>query len=90
MLVPDAPPAANLDSPSIAAREGDIVKLTVSSRTPGAVGVHGLSTIQPIYPGKPVVVEFRAIYTGRFPVHFHGIDGAHFELLSINVSAEDR
>lgn len=78
----------NSNGASLAARKGDVVKLTVSSQHAGAVGVHGLSTIDAIHPGKSVVIKFRAIYSGRFPLHFHGTDGSHFELMSINISAD--
>lgn len=85
VVVPDIHPAPGSDTSSVAARKGEAVELLVYSRFPGAVGVHGLSDIEPIHPGEPVAVRFRAIYSGRFPLHFHGIDSSHFELLVIDV-----
>ena len=69
-------------------RLGEVVKLNVSSEQAGAAGVHGLSTIQPMHPGAPITVQFRAIYSGRFPLHFHGTDGSHFELIAVNVTGD--
>ena len=77
-----------LNAPSPAVQSGNVVKLTVSSEQAGAVGVHGLSTIEAIHPGESVVIKFRAIYSGRFPLHFHGTDGSHFELMAVNVTAD--
>lgn len=60
--------------------QGDTVRLILSSPHPGAVGIHGLSDIVPLRPSQEVEISFRAAYKGRFPVHFHGIDGAHLEV----------
>lgn len=87
LRVPDEVASNHSDSPSVVVQSGDVLKLTVSSHQAGAVGVHGLSTIEAIHPGESVVIKFRAIYSGRFPLHFHGTDGSHFELMAINVTA---
>lgn len=87
MVAPDAPPASISTSSSLSVRTGDIVKLTTKSSVAGAVGVHGLSEIKVVQSGGSVDIKFRAIYSGRFPLHFHGIDGSHFELMVINVTS---
>jgi hypothetical protein len=86
--VPDENIPDPVNSPAIDVRLGDIVKLTVRSEQAGAAGVHGLSTIEAIHPGESIAIRFRAIYSGRFPLHFHGTDGSHFELMAINIRAE--
>lgn len=89
VLVPEMTPAYDAVSSSMSVRKGDVVKITVSSRAAGAVGVHGLSPIYAIRPGEPISIKFRAIYSGRFPLHFHGTDGAHFALISIDVGEDN-
>jgi hypothetical protein len=85
VVVPGMTPAYDAVFNSMGARKGDVVTITVRSQTAGAVGVHGLSSIAAIHPGESIAIRFRAIYSGRFPLHFHGTDGAHFALISINV-----
>ena len=82
----DAPYAWS--SPTIAVRLGDVVRLSVFSDQTGAAGVHGLSTIDPVHQGETVAIKFRAVYSGRFPLHFHGTGGSHFELMVLNVTAD--
>jgi len=43
---------------------GNVLKLTVSSEQAGAIGVHGLPTIEAIHLSESVVITFRAIYSG--------------------------
>jgi len=88
--VPADPPPPNVAAPAVSVRQADVVSFAVSSPVEGAVGVHGLSTITPVYPEKPVDVTFRAAFTGRFSLHFHGIDGSHFEVANIEVAANQR
>ena len=88
LRVPREAASNPLNAPSLAVQSGNVVKLTVSSEQAGAVGIHGLSTIEAIHPGESVVIKFRAIYSGRFPLHFHGTDGSHFELMAVNVTAD--
>jgi hypothetical protein len=88
--VPSENTSGTWNSPAVDVRLGDVVKLTVISKQAGAVGVHGLSTIEAIHPGESVAIKFRSIYSGRFPLHFHGTDGSHFELMAINITADAR
>ena len=37
-------------------------------------------------PGERATLRFRAIYSGRFPLHFHGVDGSHIGVWALNVS----
>jgi hypothetical protein len=84
-LVPTEPPLPDSIQHLVELAKGSVVSISVSSPHAGAVGIHGLTDIAPIYPGKSVVLTFRAAFTGRFPLHFHGIDGAHFEISSLEI-----
>jgi hypothetical protein len=68
-------------------RAGSIVEFRVHSAEAVAVGVHGLSEIVPIESHGEARIRFRAIYTGRFPLHVHGMDGSHYEIAAIEVMA---
>ncbi|MCE4547961.1 MULTISPECIES: hypothetical protein [Burkholderiaceae] len=84
--VPAVPPRfENEASRVILVKKGDVVRLDVQSPVEGAVGVHGLSEIAPILSGSATSLTFRAIYAGRFPLHFHGVDGSHFELVALHI-----
>lgn len=85
VAVPDEVPAINASSRSIVARRGEVVRIAVESPTGGAVGVHGMSDIVPIRSGQTVSLAFRLIYSGRFPLHFHGVNGSHFEILALEI-----
>lgn len=65
--------------------KGQVLELRVQSPRPGAVAVHGLSELVRLQPDQVGVVRFRAIYTGRFPLHFHGADGSHFEIAVLEI-----
>jgi hypothetical protein len=86
--VPREDTSYGLTSPAVPVRLGDVVQVKVFTGRAGAAGVHGLSTIDAILPGESAVIKFRAIYSGRFPLHFHGVDGSHFELMAINIAAD--
>jgi hypothetical protein len=86
--VPSEDIAYGWNSATVAVGLGDVVKLTVFSDQAGAAGVHGLSTIEAIHPWEAVAIRFRAIHSGRFPLHFHGTGGSHFELMAVNVTVE--
>lgn len=85
--VPLANPApdAGLSVTSYRIGKNDVVRFDVTSPRRGAVTVHGLHDLQIVQVGSTVSITFRAIYTGRFPLHFHGIDGSHFELAALEV-----
>lgn len=84
------PPASALvteaDFVAVPAAQGDVVRVTVASPREGAVAVHGLLDVRPMAARQQVTVEFRAIYSGRFPVHFHGADGSHLQIAAIEVA----
>ena len=65
--------------------KGDVVQFEVISPRPGKVAVHGLLDAETVQVGSVVRVTFRAVYTGRFPLHFHGADGSHFEIAALEV-----
>lgn len=65
--------------------QGDVVQFEVASPRSGQVAVHGLYDAQTLQVGGVVRVAFRAVYSGRFPLHFHGADGSHFEIAAVEV-----
>jgi hypothetical protein len=65
--------------------KGDVVEFRVASDRPGTLAVHGLTDLKPVVVGGVATVAFRAIYTGRFPLHFHGTDGSHIEIAALDV-----
>ena len=65
--------------------KGEVVQFEVVSPRPGQVAVHGLLDAETVQIGSVVRVAFRAVYTGRFPLHFHGADGSHFEIAALEV-----
>ena len=65
--------------------KGEVVQFEVVSPRPGQVAVHGLLDAETVQVGSVVRVAFRAVYTGRFPLHFHGADGSHFEIAALEV-----
>ncbi len=81
----ETPSAGLMAATSVKAAKGDVVRVSVSSPRDGGIAVHGLMDVRPISAGQRVSIEFRAIYSGRFPVHFHGADGSHFEIAAIEV-----
>ena len=81
----DTPPVGMPFGAAYSIVKGDVVEFAVSSPRAGALAVHGLFDPRPVAPGDVVKVAFRAIYTGRFPLHFHGDDGSHFEIAALEV-----
>jgi hypothetical protein len=83
---PDSALTTDADFVPVAATQGDVVRVTVASPREGGVAVHGLLDVRPIAARDRVTVEFRAIYSGRFPIHFHGADGSHLQIAAIEVA----
>lgn len=82
----DTPTSPLLDGqPTRPIRMGEAVEFIVSSPREGALAVHGLSDLVLVDTGDAVRVRFRAIYSGRFPLHFHGADGSHFEIAVLEI-----
>ncbi|WP_454738771.1 hypothetical protein [Cupriavidus necator] len=90
IVVPLPSQIASTQVLAINAMQGEIVRLTIPGGQPGAVGMHGLTEIVPIHAGETITIAFRTIYAGRFPLHFHGIDGSHLELVSLEVRHNQR
>lgn len=65
--------------------KGEVVQFDVASPRPGKIAVHGLLDAETVQVGSILKVAFRAVYTGRFPLHFHGADGSHFEIAALEV-----
>lgn len=85
IVVPKSSPTSFVSPREETVRQGDVIEFAVTSPRPGAVVVHGFFDPQPIPTSGRVTVAFRAIYSGRFALHFHGNDGSHFELMALNV-----
>lgn len=83
--VPAQTPAPGILAASRSASQGEVIRVTVRSSRPGAVIVHGLMDARTIDKAGTVTVAFRAIYGGRFPLHFHGVDGSHFEVVAFEI-----
>jgi hypothetical protein len=81
----DTPPMGLQSTTVYSIAKGDVVQFRVSSPRSGLVAVHGLLDVEPVAAGGVVTVSFRAIYSGRFALHFHGIDGSHFEIAAVEV-----
>jgi len=90
VTVPLATPSDPLSAQVLTARQDDVVEYKVFALRPGAVAVHGLLDPVSVDVGGRTTVAFKAIYSGRFPLHFHGEDGSHFELAGLNVMPSAR
>lgn len=85
VVVPPQTPGIDIEPRAVPARQGDVVRVAVASPREGGVAVHGLLDVRPVHAGQKISVEFRAIYSGRFPVHFHGDDGSHVPIAAVEV-----
>lgn len=90
LRVPEQPPTAEASfiTASHPLRQNDVVTLSVTSPVYGAVGIHGVTAIETVSEGQRVDLAFRAVYSGRFAVHFHGADGSHYELVALQVTPQ--
>ena len=83
--VPIETPTEWVVADSVPAAKGNVVRVSVTSPRDGGIAVHGLMDLRPMHAGERITVEFRAIYSGRFPIHFHGADGSHIEIAAVEV-----
>jgi hypothetical protein len=90
VAVPELAPTSFSSARVETVKQGDVIEFVVTSPRPGVVVLHGLVEPQPIASGGQVTVAFRAIYSGRFALHFHGDDGSHFELVALNVMPAEK
>jgi hypothetical protein len=88
VLIPRSITAPDLDGDAHATRiaRGDVVEFRIIAPIEGAASVHGLSDLVLMKAGERATLRFRAIYSGRFPLHFHGADGSHIGVWALNVS----
>lgn len=86
-LVPADNPGIVLSATAYPIYKGDVIEFDIQSSRAGKVAVHGFHDLQSVLVGGTTKIAFRAIYSGRFPLHFHGIDGSHFELAALEVMA---
>lgn len=61
-------PASSPAPPSVRARVGDVVKLTIASNAPGAVTVDGYDRREPVEAGTPARFSFVVQRAGSFPI----------------------
>jgi hypothetical protein len=85
VAVPQVTPLSFLSATEHTIHQGEVVQFVVTTDRPGAVIVHGLSDMLPLDVKGTTLVAFKAAYSGRFALHFHGDDGSHFELAALNV-----
>jgi hypothetical protein len=82
------PAAAAIDenqTPPLRVGKNRVIEIQISATRKGALAVHGLTGLARVDPGTLATLRFRSIYTGRFPVHFHGVDGSHFEIAVLEI-----
>jgi hypothetical protein len=60
----------------IRVKEGDFVRLLVSTDRTAILHLHGYDIERQVKPGTVTEFAFKAYATGRFPIHLHG-EGAH-------------
>lgn len=82
---PQVPVLEGIAIPPVRVRQGEVVEFRVSSPREGAVAVHGVSELVRLEPHQQALVRFRALYSGRFPLHFHGRDLSHFEVAVLEI-----
>jgi hypothetical protein len=85
VAVPQVTPLNFLSATEHTISQGEVVQFAVTTDRPGFVIVHGLSDMLPLDVKGTTLVSFKAVYSGRFALHFHGSDGSHFELTALNV-----
>lgn len=73
------------DALSYAVTRGDIIEVRIDSTRAGFVAVHGILDEHRVRTSGSIFVKLQAKYTGRFPLHFHGADGSHFEVAIFEV-----
>lgn len=81
----ETPTFGTLAAQSFAVKKDDVIEFDVSTARSGAVAVHGLFDPLTVIPGAVTRVKLKAIYSGRFPLHFHGDDGSHFEIAALEI-----
>jgi len=76
------------EAPSFAVARGDILQVRVDAPRGGLVAVHGILEEHRVKVDDAIHVKLQARYSGRFPLHFHGDDGSHFEVAVFEVAPE--
>ena len=74
------------DPPVLQARQGDRIALTVISPNQGELFIHGLDKHARLTPGSETTVAFTAERSGRYYIHFHGMDHSHTEVAVMEVA----
>lgn len=72
--------------PTYQVSKNAVIQVRVKTPVAGNVGIHGVLDFHRVTPENDTCVRFRAKYSGRFPLHFHGDAGAHIELIVFEVS----
>jgi hypothetical protein len=76
------------EAPSFTVSRGDILQVRVDAARGGHVAVHGILEEHRVKVNDAIHVKLQARYSGRFPLHFHGDDGSHFEVAVFEVATE--
>jgi hypothetical protein len=71
--------------PAFAVRQGDIIQVEIAAPRAGSVAMHGVMDPHRVKVGGTVFLKLQARYSGRFPLHFHGDEGAHIEVAVFEV-----
>ena len=80
-------PDLERDSHATPIGRGNVVEIRITAPIAGAASVHGLSDLVVMRAGESATLRFRAIYSGRFPLHFHGADGSHYGVWALDITA---
>lgn len=80
-----AAPGAQQEQPVFQITENDDITIRVLSEQTGTVMLHGLTDSVVVARNGEALVHFKAIHTGRFPLHLHGESGSHVELAVMEI-----
>lgn len=86
--VPDSNPLPNATAPAYEVAQGEVIQVRVGTGRPGSVAMHGILEGHALRTHDYVFVRLKVKYSGRFPLHFHGKDGSHFEIAVFEVSPQ--
>ncbi len=71
--------------PVFRVNENDEVAIQVTSDQAGTLMLHGYTDGIAIARDGAATVRFKAVHTGRFPLHLHGEGGSHVELAMVEI-----
>ena len=83
LVIADLKPGVG--APVLRAKEGDPIKLGITSRRSGTLEVHGYNQHVAVVPGTVATLVFKADHAGRFPIHLHDRAGEHLEVTALEI-----